>query len=162
MIVVSDTSPISNLLIIDRIYILKDLFSEVTIPPAVDSEILELKKFNVDISSYRNAGWIQVSTPSNIHKVTALERNLDEGESQAIALAIEIKCDLLLIDERIGTKIARDEGLNTIGLIGVLIKAKEKGLIPNLKTVLTELRTSAGFWIGDALQERILKDAGEN
>lgn len=74
---------------------------------------------------------------------------------------MEVNCDLLLMDERIGTKIARREGLQTIGLIGVLVRAKEERIIPKVGEVLNELRIKAGFWLSDNLQNQILKELGE-
>jgi uncharacterized protein len=67
------------------------------------------------LSEYENADWIKIIQPENLQKVKTLEIKLDKGEAQAIALALEINCDLLLMDERIGTNIAREEGLQTIG-----------------------------------------------
>ena len=68
---------------------------------------------------------------------------------------------MLLIGERLGTIIAHQEGLKTIGLVGVLIKAKEKGLITQVKEVLFELKNDAGFWLGEKLQKQILEQIGE-
>ena len=59
MIIVSDTSPVSNLILIGRINILRELFDEIIIPPAVNFEILALEQFGKDLSKYRNADWIK-------------------------------------------------------------------------------------------------------
>lgn len=80
--------------------------------------------------------WIKLIAPTNLQKVRTLQINLDEGEAQAIALALEMNCDLLLMDERIGTSIARQEGLRTIEIVGVLIKAKEEQIIFQASTML--------------------------
>lgn len=145
MIVVSDTSPVSNLILIRRLGILQKLFTEIIIPPAVDAEVRALKQFGTNLSDYENANWIKVIEPVNRQKVQLLQTNLDDGEAQAIALALEINCDLLLMDERIGTKIARQEGLQTIGLVGVLVKAKEERIILKVSEILDELRIKAVF-----------------
>lgn len=161
MIIVSDTSPVSNLILIERLDILRKLFTEIIIPTAVDAEIRALKQFDIDLSEYETAEWIKVSAPTNLQKVQTLQINLDEGEAQAIALALEINCDLLLMDERIGTNIARQEGLQTVGLVGVLIKAKEEKIIKEVREVLNELRNVAGFWLGNKLEKKILEELGE-
>lgn len=161
MIIVSDTSPVSNLILIERLDILHKLFDEIIIPPAVDAEIRALEQFGKDLSEYETAEWIKISAPANLQKVKTLQTNLDEGESQAIALALEINCDLLLMDERIGTNIARQEGLQTVGLVGVLIKAKEEKIIETVGAILVDLKDKAGFWLTAKLEQKILEKLGE-
>jgi uncharacterized protein len=161
MIIVSDTSPVSNLILIRRLDILQKVFSEIVIPPVVDAEILALKQFGKDLSEYENAEWIKVIQPTNRQKVQDLQTKLDEGEAQASVLALETNCDLLLMDERIGTSIARQEGLQTIGLVGVLIKAKQEEVIENVGEVLVNLKNRAGFWLGEKLEKDILEKIGE-
>ena len=161
MIVVSDTSPVSNLILIQRFGILQKMFAEIIVPPAVDAEIRALKQFGTNLSEYENANWIKVIEPIDGQKVQTLQKNLDDGEAQAIALALEINCDLLLMDERIGTKIARQEGLHTIGLVGVLVKAKEERIILKVGEILDELRVKAGFWLSENLRNQILRELGE-
>lgn len=161
MIIVSNTSPVSNLILIQRLDILQKLFSKIIIPPAVDAEILALKQFGKDLSEYKNADWIEIVEPKNSQKVQALQTNLDTGEAQAIALALEISCKLLLMDERIGTNIARLEGLQTVGLVGVLIKAKEEKIVEDVGKILIELKNKAGFWLGERLEKKILKNLNE-
>ncbi len=76
-------------------------------------------------------------------------------------LAQELSAEWILMDERAGTKIAEGLGLHPIGIIGVLIKAKEKGLITNVASVVEDLRTKAGFWVTDKLLMKIKKELGE-
>ena len=161
MIVVSDTSPLANLILIGKLELLEQLFGEILVPTAVDKEVMKLKPLGHDISSYEKAAWIKIRDAENQTKADEFMQHLDEGESEAIALALEIRCNLILMDERLGTKIARTEGLSTIGLIGVLLLAKQKNIIPALKPILTELKSKAGFWLGASLMEQVLYDAGE-
>ena len=161
MIIVSDTSPVSNLILIERLDLLRQLFTEIIVPPAVDAEIRALKRFGQDLHEYETADWIKTREPSDLQKVENLQIKLDDGEAQAIALALEIKCDLLLMDERIGTNIARQEGLQTVGLVGVLIKAKEEKIIEKMSEVLTDLKNTAGFWLDGKLEKKILESLGE-
>jgi predicted nucleic acid-binding protein len=85
----------------------------------------------------------------------------DEGESEAIALAVELEAELLVIDERLGRDTARHFGLNFTGLIGLLVDAKHKGLIDEIKRYLDELRNVFGFRISESLYRRVLTDEGE-
>ncbi|MBN2443608.1 MAG: DUF3368 domain-containing protein [Spirochaetales bacterium] len=87
---------------------------------------------------------------------------MDEGEAEAIALAKEKKAAFLLIDEMKGRLIAEREGITIIGLIGVLLAAKNRGLISSLKEMIELLETNAGFWISEEFKTRILDVAGES
>ena len=161
MLIVSDTSPISNLILIKQLEILQSLYQSIVVPPKVHSEILALTQFGEDISEYLDADWIQIKEPSNTQLVTQLLEKLDEGEAEAIALAKEIEADYLLIDERKGWRIADSMGIQSIGLIGILLKAKREGIIPNVMSVVDKLRFEAEFWIKDSFYEEIRKLAGE-
>jgi len=99
--------------------------------------------------------------PTNVSAIQLLLNDLDKGESEAIVLARELNAEFLLIDERHGSKIAQEQGLNTIGLIGVLIKAKELEFISEVKPILLELRDVAGFWISEKLIRKILSVVNE-
>ena len=137
VIVISDTSPISGLLQIGRMELLQQVFGKIIVPPVVDTEIRKLKGFSIDISSYTTAAWVEIVSPNSHGRVQQFMQKLDAGESEAIVFALEQGADLLLIDERAGNNIALAEGLTTIGLIGVLVKAKESG---HVKKSCSEIR----------------------
>ena len=99
-----------------------------------------------------------------VHDLTAvnsLKKVLDDGESEAIILAKELQADYLLIDEHEGREVAVSEGLKTIGVLGVLIQAKDDGLIPLVKPVMDDLQTTAKFRISKKLYEYVLAEVGE-
>ncbi|MCC7506606.1 MAG: DUF3368 domain-containing protein [Saprospiraceae bacterium] len=161
MVVISDTSPISNLFAIGQIDLLPQLFDKVIIPPAVAHELDQLSKFGYDLSPVKSAHWLQVNSPANWSGVGMLVKSLDKGESEAIILSYELQADFVMIDERKGRRTAQEMGVKTIGLMGILIKAKNQGLLEKIAPVLEDLTQVAGFWISDKLKEEILILAGE-
>lgn len=161
MIVVSDTSPIGNLLQIGMLHLLEAVFTKVIVPPTVHQEVLELQSFQIDINAYKIANWIVIQRLTSLGGIDTLLETLDQGESEAILLAKEIHADWILIDERAGTKKAEEMGLQPIGLIGVLIKAKEKGLINKVTPLIEAMRVEAGFWISNRFLEKIKTELNE-
>ncbi|HUU41202.1 MAG TPA: DUF3368 domain-containing protein, partial [Desulfatiglandales bacterium] len=99
---------------------------------------------------------------TNRQLTQALKQELDAGEAEAIALALEIGADLLLMDENLGREVARHLGLRYTGLIGVLIEAKRKGFITAVKPCLDQLRDIAGFRLSEVLYARVLRDQEES
>ena len=161
MIVVSDTSPIRGLISIGKIDILKDLFKRIIIPKAVRDELLRIRAIHSDIESLLNQDWIEIVEIKNKQKLHDLINYLDTGESEAIVLAKEINCNLILMDENKGRRIAKSLDLDVLGLIGILILAKEKGLLTKIKPFLHELRERYGFWISNEFYSQILKSIKE-
>ena len=104
--------------------------------------------------------WVQTRTLSNRAVVSALQVEVDAGKAEAISLAQELAADLLLIDERMGRAIAARLGIRIIGLLGVLMEAKHRGLIREIKPLVDALM-NVGFRIGKDLYERILQTGGE-
>jgi uncharacterized protein len=97
----------------------------------------------------------------NYHLVHSLRQELDPGEAEAIALAIEVNANWLLMDERLGRQTAQHFGLEHIGVIGILRIAKQRGYITALRPLLVALRDVAGFHISSSLWQQALHDAGE-
>ena len=118
MLIVSDTSPILNLVAVERLELLKDLYGSIVIPPAVSAELH-------DNGTFLTMDWIQVVEPANRAAVEALHTELDAGESEAIVLAQQLNASLLLIDERLGRRAAAQLGLDVTGLLGILAEAKK-------------------------------------
>jgi len=158
MLIISDTSPITNLIRINRLDLLKLLYTEVVIPEKVQDELLNYENQKTELEK---RAWIIVKKVSNSNEVKKLEAELDAGEAEAIVLAKELDADLLIIDERKGRKIAEANGLKIIGLLGVLIQAKRKGYVKDLKPLLNELIDSVGFRVSKKLYNRILKEVNE-
>ena len=139
MIVVSDTSILINLAWLGELDLLQKLYGEIRIPPAVWHEVVEKGSGKPGAKEIETAAWITVEGVSNQEFVKALRQDLDPGESEAIALALERQAGLLLMDERLGRATAQYFGLKYIGLVGVLTVAKKKQLIPEVRSRLDKL-----------------------
>jgi hypothetical protein len=107
------------------------------------------------------APWIQRHAPKNRLLVMALRQDLDLGEAESIALALERKADLILMDERDGRHKASQLGLKPVGVVGILLTAKARGHITGIRPLLDALRQQAGFYLGDSLYREALKLAHE-
>ena|SRR5438132_12512 len=159
MRVVSNTSPISNLAIIDRLELLRARYGTLLIPTAVESELSALSHplAKQRIQSAISAGWI-VMKPNPATRFPLL---LDPGEIAAIALAQSEKADILLIDEKRGRAAARALGIKVAGVLGELIFAKRVASISSVKSEIHRLRTDARFFIDPAVEHFILSEVGE-
>lgn len=161
MSVVSNASPLINLARIGKLDLLRQLYGELFIPEAVWQEVVTDGVGQPGAMEVEVATWINVQSVTNPLLVRALRQELDAGEAEAIVLALEVESELLLMDERLGREVAQYLGLRYIGLIGVLIEAKHKGMLSAVRHHLDELRNVAGFRIRDALYVRVLQDEGE-
>ncbi len=162
MVAASDTGPVSNLALIGRLDLLPDQFEKIYIPTAVKSELARIPTAGrASIQQALQAGWLEVHPVGNTRLVAVLANDLDQGESEAIALTIELGADLLLIDERLGRQVAGRFGLKFIGILGILLEAKHQGYLPLVKPVLDDLIHTAGFWVSQALYQHVLRTAGE-
>jgi predicted nucleic acid-binding protein len=159
-IVVSDTSPLRALAHLDLTLLLGLLFDRVLIPPAVSDE-LGRAGVRLNAPSEQLPGWLEVRSPSDSVRVAELRRELDIGESEAISLALEIGSTELLIDEHDGRQVARRFGLEPVGVIGVLIRAKARGHVPVVVPLLDRLQNELNFFISAALRSEAQRLAGE-
>lgn len=134
MIVISDTSPINYLILIGEINLLEKLYQEIIIPPIVFEELTaDASPEEVKIWLKNKPVWLLIKKPATL--ISPIFFGLDAGETEAIQLAKELKADLLIIDEKQGRKIAREQGLKIVGIIGVLVSAIEKNLINAEETI---------------------------
>ena len=156
MIVVSDTSSLCNLAIIDHLWLLREIYQTVIIPTVVADELSAASQ--PSISAIIQLDWIQVRSIFNTTVAEQLQRDrgLDGGEASAIALAIELQADDLLIDERLGRREALNLGLSIIGILGILVIAKQRTLISKVQPVMDALIHQAGFRISFHLYQEVL------
>lgn len=139
MIVVSNTTPLSELAKVGQMNLLGDVFGAVIIPQEVYDELTT--GMHPAATAVRSASWISVYSVSDDEKISQLQADtgLDLGECAAIILAEELGADHLLMDERAGRRVAKLRNLSVIGVVGTLLLAKQQDLIPNVKDILDEL-----------------------
>jgi predicted nucleic acid-binding protein len=159
-IIISDTSPIRALAHVKQLDLLKSLFGEVLVPPAVAQE-LERPRPTFAPIQLAEMSFLKVQAPHDLSQVRAFERALDRGELEAIALALELGATALLIDERSGRNAARRVGLETIGALGILVWAKQAGLVSAVRPLLDSLQLELNFFISDRIREAALRSVGE-
>lgn len=163
MPIVSNTSPILNLAIIDQLELLRQQFERVIIPRDVFDEL----KVTTDLagaSVIRQAiesGWLCVVELEDVFVSRALALELHPGEAAAIALALESGAELVLMDEHDGRAKAKALGLHPIGILGILLRAKRQGQLKSVLAALQALRHHAGFFIAESLVSEVLSEAGE-
>lgn len=133
--IVSDTSPVISLVSIDRLDILDKLFKKIIIPRAVWNEFTAFEN-EVETDKLKRFFSERVADISQNNNLLPI---MDLGESEAIILYNEIKADFLIIDDLKARQIAEEMGVNCVGTLGILFKAKEKGLIKELRTLFIKL-----------------------
>ena len=160
---VSNTSPIFNLASIGHLNLLSEQFSEVWIPGAVEKELQGAPDETVRqaIDKAKTEEWLRPRSTSNSKLIKLLTLELHQGEAEAIALALEIQADHLLIDEREGRVMAGRLGLPVTGVLGILLRAKKMKRIKAIKAEIEALKNKALFFISRDLETAILTEAGE-
>lgn len=154
--IVSNTGPLIALAGINQFDLLQKLFGKISIPAAVRAEVLD----EVTLNALNKSDWIAIQSVQDSIAVQLLREELDPGESEAIVLAREVNADLLLVDERAARRKASALALSVIGTLGILLLAKKKALIPEIKPHLDDLRR-AGFRMSDELYDQVLQSANE-
>lgn len=152
MLVISDTSPLTALLLARRELLLRQLFERVAIPPAVEKELHRVHAKLPD--------WIEVIAPQSI-PFSVADAGLDAGETEAIALALELHPEALLMDERLGRRLATRHGLAVTGLLGFLVLAKQQRLIDAVAPVIQELQIRGNCWFSQELIKDVCRTVGE-
>lgn len=157
MIIVSNSSPLIALLSIDKIDILERLFGKILIPPAVHNEVF-------GSSAGQTAVLPDFINPVTLPSETAsrfLAMSLHQGESEAIALAIDKGADGIILDDKQARETAARLGLRVIGTLGILILAKEKGYIDEVRMLMIQLMERINFRIAPTVLNRALASINE-
>ena len=156
MIVVADTSPLRYLILIEHVHVLPALFGGVLVPPAVLTELTnERTPQEVRAWLANRPEWLRVQAPRET--LPQLRGQIDDGEREAIALAVEVGADALLIDDRDGRRHAQALNCPVTGTLGVLADAADRGLA-DLPVALERLRLT-NFRADGRLIDEILNRA---
>jgi uncharacterized protein len=156
--VISDTGPLSYLHRLRRLDILHRFYGRVLVPPAVVAELNVGIRLGLDLPDITTLPWIVMQTPS-ANALAGID-GLGGGETEGIALARELPNALLLLDDGRARRIASALGLRISGTIGVLLVAKQKGLIGHLEPELDRLE-GFGFRLAAPVRLAVLQKAGE-
>jgi predicted nucleic acid-binding protein len=158
--VVCNATPLINFAVINRLDVLQATFGQIVIPQAVyDETTASGFPGSQPVLQAIATGWLQVRT------VSALPANippeLDDGEREAIALALEIGERRILIDEREARQVSQSFGLQVIGTLGILLLAKNNQIVPQIQPLLDAMINSAQYWVSTTLYQQVLRQAGE-
>jgi predicted nucleic acid-binding protein len=149
-VIISDTSCLIILTNIGELDLLRQLYRIVNITHTIFLE------YGDELPD-----WIEIKNGSDRSKQQLLEMQVDAGEASAIALALEMADTTLILDDWKARKVAERLGLSVTGTLGVIIKAKNSGLIPSIKTILDKMRKT-NFRISEELEQIALIEANEN
>lgn len=158
-LVVSDTSPLLNLALIERLSLLRSQFSGITIPAQVWQELDDGEAGLDALRALRDDEFFEVVEVEESDLFTEIFYELDLGETAAICHAIEEGADLVLLDEKDGRRVARRHDLTVTGIVGILLRGAKNDVV-ELERELDALR-DAGFWISDDLYSKVLDEADE-
>lgn len=156
--VVLNNTPLVALWAIGRLELLRDLFHEVLIPRAVEAEFLATQEVSRQ-EALIGSPWVKSVALKNPRRALAYA-GLDQGEAEVLALAEEREARLVIIDEKKARRYAERMGLSLTGTLGVLLLAKEAGLIESVAAWMSKLQ-EAGLFLSPGLVRETLKVAGE-
>lgn len=148
-VIISDTSCLILLSKIDEFDLLQQLANHVYITKDIFEE------YGHEIPS-----WIIIKDVKDQHYQKIIELDIDKGEASAIALSIEFEESVLILDDLKGRKYASKLGLKFTGTLGLIMKAKQLGVLKAIKPIITKIKNT-NFRFNDDLLDSIIKEAGE-
>lgn len=158
--IVIDTSPWIALSICGKTEVLEQLYEEVYMPVGVKEEILIGGEEKVGVTELGKSSWLKVEEVTDIEKPKLLYE-LDGGEAEVIILAKEKEIREVLIDEKVVRMQAKILGLEVVGTLGLLLRAKKKGVLSEIKPLIEKM-LQRGIWIRSKTVKGILREAGED
>ena len=159
MITICNTSPLLYLHQIGRLQLLRILYGEIFIPPAVESELLAGHRQGVDVPNISQISWIHILSVQ-AQALIPVVTDLGAGEAEVIGLALEHPDCRIILDDQLGRRVASINHIKLTGTFGVVLKAKQLGHLEEVRPIIQNLR-DAGLWISDSLEKLVLTQAGE-
>lgn len=154
---VSDSTPLIAFARIGRLQLLREIVDRLEVPEAVWEELVGARERSGAVEILR-ADWIVVRAVLNVPPTLLV--TLDRGESEVIALAEQLRAEEVLLDERAARALALSRGLRVTGTIGLLVRAKERRLIPEVRPVAEEMRRR-GIRYGERFLAEVFRLVGE-
>jgi len=140
--------------------LLAAIYGEILVPPAVADELQDVSSGFPPIA-VSSIPAVRVQAPSDSRLISRFQQELDRGESEALALAIEVGAKIILIDEKLGRATAEHEGLQPVGALGVLVRGKQVGLVTAVLPLMDRLRDELGFFMSSELYDKVRRLADE-
>jgi predicted nucleic acid-binding protein len=161
LIVVSDAGPLIHLSLVRSLGLLREIYGRILIPGLVYDEVVRKGEGLAGSAEVAEADWIEVTSDSpDSDLFRLLKTHLDSGEAAAICLAVERKAQWLLSDDRPARLAAEALGFQVKGTVGILAKAKQRGLLSAVAPLLRYLQ-DCGVWLSEELVAKVLRDLGE-
>jgi predicted nucleic acid-binding protein len=158
--IISNATPLISFARINQLPLLQKVVGTLVIPTGVAQEIAMYQSNLLGSINLSQEPWIQTRPLASDQQVQLLLPSLDQGEAEVIALALELRPQLVLMDELTRRKVAESLGLTVSGSVGVLIRAKELGYLPEIKPYLQQMKQS-GIYFSDRFIQGILNQVNE-
>ena len=158
-LVICNTSPLLYLHGLQHLTLLEKLYTRIVVPEAVVKELEAGRRQGEDVPMIVGCEWIEIRSV-RVPQLLELTADFGPGEVEVLALALEEKGSLIIVDDRLAREFARVRGLRITGTAGVLLRAKQQGHIPAVRPLLDTL-IELDFWLSDDVRNRILKLSGE-
>ncbi|MBU1905132.1 MAG: DUF3368 domain-containing protein [Proteobacteria bacterium] len=157
--IIVGTSPIQYLHQIGQLSLLARLSGSIIAPPQVVKELESGRDLGIDLPNIRTLNWVNVRSPQSIAALPLL-KDLGPGETQVLALALELPGAVVIIDDNLARQVAESLNIKLMGTLRVLLDAKLAGMVPAVAPLLDQLQ-SLRFRVDQKTRLAVLKMAGE-
>ena len=158
--IICDTSPLQYLHQLGLLHLLPALVEKIIVPTAVFTEIETGRNNSVDLPDLSTLEWIKIRQAETL-TVIATAIDLGAGETEVLSLALTSKNAVVILDDLLARKAADELGIKIIGTLGILLEAKRKNFLSEVKPILDELE-NLRFRLSRSTREAVLKLASEN